>query len=121
MIHFSPLEQMRELEYCQNVLAPFGVNFKIPVLLSRDRSSEVVFSRALVCSILAQKGFKPTKISWIINKDKSNVCRLLNQYERRGDKMVLRFKELRPIILKYVNGQEILALEERICELKKLA
>lgn len=123
MIHFSPLEQMRELEYCQEVLSVFGVRFKIPALLSRDRSSELVFCRAMVASILVQKGFLPTKISWIINKDKSNVCRLLNQYERRKD--ARRFKELRPLVLEYVSAQgreaKIKSLESAIIELKQQA
>lgn len=125
MTTFSPLEQMRELEYCQNILSVFGVNIKIPVILSRDRSSEVVFSRALVVAILFNKGFRPSKISWIVNKDKSNVCRLLNQYERRKDAMVLRFKELRPQVFTYMNqkGNEakIKILEEAILELRKQA
>lgn len=125
MTHFSPLEQMRELEYCQEVLSVFGVRFKVPALLSRDRASELVFCRALVACILVQKGFRPMKIGWIINKDKSNVCRLLNQYERRKGDMVMRFKELRPQVLAYVSAQgkeaKIKSLELAITELKQQA
>lgn len=123
MIHFSPLEQMKELEYCQEVLSVFGIRFKIPAVLSRDRSSELVFHRALIASILVQKGLRPVKIGWIINKDRSNVCRLLNQYEKRKD--AKRFNELRPRVLSYVTAQGILAqirnLENVIEELKQQA
>lgn len=117
----TPLDQMRELEYCRNILIPFGVSFKYEDIFLADRRAETLFTKALIASILANKGYTCRKIGSIINKNPGNVCRLLNQYERRKDRMVVRFKELRPLVLMSVAGQEIKALQERITELKKLA